>query len=82
MAILMDGKAVAAEVKAEVKAEIEKTGLNPGLAVVIVGEDPASRIYVDHKKKDCEDCGIHSVEFTLAESVPDVPLPCTRKTDT
>ena len=65
MAILLDGKALAEEVRAKVGAEIEKTGLNPGLAVVIVGENPASRIYVDNKKKDCVACGIKSEEIAL-----------------
>ena len=65
MAILLDGKAVAEEIRARVKAEIEKTGLRPGLAVVIVGENPASRIYVDNKKKDCAACGIYSEELAL-----------------
>jgi methylenetetrahydrofolate dehydrogenase (NADP+)/methenyltetrahydrofolate cyclohydrolase len=67
MAVVMDGVALAKEVKAEVKADITKDGLDPGLAVVIVGNNAASRIYVDSKKKDCEACGIRSEEFTLAE---------------
>ena len=65
MAIILDGKAVAEKIKEKVRAEIEKNGLNPGLAVVIVGENPASRIYVDSKKKDCAACGIRSEEFAL-----------------
>jgi len=65
MAIILDGKAVAEEVREQVRTEIEKTGLKPGLAVVIVGENPASRIYVDSKKKDCAVCGIYSEEFAL-----------------
>jgi methylenetetrahydrofolate dehydrogenase (NADP+)/methenyltetrahydrofolate cyclohydrolase len=65
MATIMDGNALAAKVRADVKAEIEKTGLDPGLAVVIVGDDQASRVYVNSKKKDCEICGIRSEEFAL-----------------
>ena len=65
MAITLDGKALAEEVRGRVRAEVEKTGLNPGLAVVIVGENPASRIYVDSKKKDCAACHIRSEEFAL-----------------
>ena len=65
MAILLDGKALAEEVRGKVAVEIEKIGLKPGLAVIIVGENPASRIYVDSKKKDCAACGIKSEEFTL-----------------
>ena len=66
MATILDGKALAEEVRAKVRAEVEESGLNPGLAVVIVGENPASRIYVDSKKKDCAACGIRSEEFALA----------------
>ncbi|MCL2588486.1 MAG: bifunctional methylenetetrahydrofolate dehydrogenase/methenyltetrahydrofolate cyclohydrolase FolD [Oscillospiraceae bacterium] len=65
MAVILDGKALAGEVKAKVRAEVEELGLDPGLAVVIVGDNPASRIYVDSKKKDCADCGIRSEEFAL-----------------
>jgi len=66
MAVIMDGNALAKKVKAEVKAEVEKTGLNPGLAVIIVGDNQASRVYVNSKKKDCAECGIRSEEFALA----------------
>jgi len=65
MAIILDGKALAQQVRNQVREEVEKSGLDPGLAVIIVGENPASRIYVDSKKKDCEACGIRSEEFTL-----------------
>lgn len=66
MAQLIDGKAVAARVRAEVKAEVEKLkaerGLVPGLTVVRVGEDPASKIYVTGKKKAAEEVGFNSWE--------------------
>jgi methylenetetrahydrofolate dehydrogenase (NADP+)/methenyltetrahydrofolate cyclohydrolase len=66
MAQLIDGKAVAARVRAEVKAEVEKfkaeRGLVPGLTVVRVGEDPASKIYVTGKKKAAEEVGFNSWE--------------------
>lgn len=65
-AILMDGKALAEKVKAEVRAEVARMTDKPGLAVVIVGDDPASRIYVNGKKKDCESCGIYSEEHALS----------------
>ena len=55
---IIDGKAVSAKVKEEVRQEIEREGLDVGLAVVIVGDDPASRVYVNNKKKACEVCGI------------------------
>ena len=65
MAIIMDGKALAAQVKREVAEQVSTRGLAPGLAVVIVGDNAASRIYVNAKKKDCEACGINSFEFAL-----------------
>ena len=55
---IIDGKAVSAAVKERVKEEIAREGLDIGLAVVIVGDDPASRVYVNNKKKACEFCGI------------------------
>ncbi|WNG58972.1 bifunctional methylenetetrahydrofolate dehydrogenase/methenyltetrahydrofolate cyclohydrolase FolD [Archangium gephyra] len=67
MAQLIDGKVVAARVRAEVKAEVEKLkaehGLVPGLTVVRVGEDPASKIYVTGKKKAAEEVGFNSWEL-------------------
>lgn len=68
MANLLDGKAAAARVKAEVTNEVEslKTkGKSVTLAVVIVGDDPASRVYVNNKKKDCAQVGIISEEYAM-----------------
>ena len=68
MAQRMDGKAVSAKVKESVAQEVaalKERGVRPGLAVVIVGDDPASRIYVNNKKKACEAAGIHSEEYAL-----------------
>ncbi|MBD5112330.1 MAG: bifunctional methylenetetrahydrofolate dehydrogenase/methenyltetrahydrofolate cyclohydrolase FolD [Ruminococcaceae bacterium] len=62
---IIDGKAISAAVKEQVRAEIERDKLNVGLAVVIVGDDPASRVYVNNKKKACELCGIKSFEYAL-----------------
>ena len=71
MANLIDGKAVSARVKEEVRIETEalsaKYGKRPGLAVVIVGNDPASRVYVNNKKKACEAVGFTSFEYALPE---------------
>ena len=64
-AIAMDGKALAKKVKEGVRCEVEKLHRKPGLAVVLVGEDPAARVYADGKKKDCEQCGIYSEEYVL-----------------
>lgn len=62
---IIDGKAISAAIKEQVRAEIERDKLNVGLAVVIVGDDPASRVYVNNKKKACELCGIKSFEYAL-----------------
>lgn len=67
---LISGKTVSQSVKDEVKLETEKlkkSGFEPCLAVIIVGDDPASRVYVNNKKKACEYCGIKSVEYALGE---------------
>lgn len=74
MAILIDGKAVSQKVKDEVRAEIERDGLKVGLAVVIVGNDQASRVYVNNKKKACEVCGIRSFEYALPEETTEKEL--------
>jgi len=60
---IIDGKKIAAEVREEVRQEVAKLkerGINPGLAVVLVGEDPASQIYVRNKNRSCEEVGIYS----------------------
>ena len=70
MAVILDGKAVSVKVKEEVKAEVEalkKQGVSVGLAVIIVGNNPASRTYVNNKKKACEAAGIVSEEYALPE---------------
>lgn len=71
MANLIDGKKVSADVKEQVRQETEtlfqKYGKRPGLAVVIVGNDPASRVYVNNKKKACETVGFQSFEYALPE---------------
>ncbi len=74
MAQIIDGKAISAKVKEEVKAEVARDGLNVGLAVVIVGDDPASRVYVNNKKKACEFCGIKSFEYALPEETTEKEL--------
>lgn len=68
MAKIMDGKAVSANVRQQVAAEtaaLKEKGVTPGLAVVIVGDDPASRVYVNNKKKACAEVGFHSEEYAL-----------------
>ena len=71
MSVLLDGKKVSTQVKAEVASEVKalnEKGISVCLAVVIVGDDPASKIYVRNKKKSCEECGIKSLEFALEEN--------------
>jgi methylenetetrahydrofolate dehydrogenase (NADP+)/methenyltetrahydrofolate cyclohydrolase len=72
MAKLIDGKAISAQIRAEIKAEVEhriaEGKSRPGLAVIIVGEDPASCVYVRNKKKGCEEVGFHSEVYELPEN--------------
>lgn len=65
---IIDGKALAEELRAELKTKIEQSDRKPGLAVVIVGEDPASRIYVRNKIKACGELGIRSYAYELPEN--------------
>jgi methylenetetrahydrofolate dehydrogenase (NADP+)/methenyltetrahydrofolate cyclohydrolase len=69
----IDGKAKAAEISARITAEaaalLAERGLKPGLAVVIIGADPASQVYVRNKQRTAEECGFHSAKHTLAEDV-------------
>ena len=65
---LIDGKAVSLQVKQQEKQECDKLktkGVTPGLAVIIVGDDPASQVYVRNKEKACEECGFYSVKYAL-----------------
>jgi methylenetetrahydrofolate dehydrogenase (NADP+)/methenyltetrahydrofolate cyclohydrolase len=78
MADIIDGKAVAEDVVAKVKnlaVELKAgKGIVPGLAVVIVGEDPASQVYVASKGKRAKECGFHSVQHTLAAQTTEAEL--------
>jgi len=68
---ILDGKAIAAEMLEEIREEVEKLkaqGVTPGLGVLLVGEDPASRSYVSAKEKACEASGIFSMETKLPAS--------------
>ena len=64
---MIDGKAVSLAVKTDVRDAIAKAGIEPCLAVILVGNDPASRVYVNNKKKACTFCGIRSLEYALPE---------------
>jgi methylenetetrahydrofolate dehydrogenase (NADP+) / methenyltetrahydrofolate cyclohydrolase len=71
-ALILDGTKIAQEIRSEVAAEVKTmaaAGIRPGLAVVLVGHNPASEIYVRGKVKACEEVGIHSEKLTPPESV-------------
>ena len=72
MAKIIDGKAISAQIREEIAEKVklynEKTGLRPGLAVIIVGENPASQVYVRNKKKACEQVGFNSWVYEMPES--------------
>lgn len=67
MAKLIDGKKLAEQIRNEVKNEITQLGIEPQLAVVLVGEDPASKLYISLKEKACHEAGIASHKYYLAE---------------
>lgn len=70
MAQILSGKTVSARIKEEAAREaraLADKGIHAGLAVIIVGDDPASRVYVNNKKKACEEVGIYSEEYALPE---------------
>ena len=72
MAQLIDGKLISAQIKDELKAEVaqmKEKGINPCLAVIQVGNDPASSVYVNNKKKACAYIGIESLSYQLEETV-------------
>ena len=74
---IIDGKKIAADIKKELRAEIEaleKSNITPGLAVIVVGSDPASAVYVRNKKKAALDLGIYSEVFELEEDTKEEKL--------
>jgi methylenetetrahydrofolate dehydrogenase (NADP+)/methenyltetrahydrofolate cyclohydrolase len=75
---IIDGKAISAQIRGELTAEVAKLkaekGVLPGLAVVLVGEDPASKVYVGQKEKACAELGLHSKKFTLPATATEKEL--------
>lgn len=63
--MIIDGKAIAEHIKEKLKEEIAQMNPKPGLAVVLVGENPASKVYVNMKNIACEKLGIYSEKHTL-----------------
>ncbi len=77
MAQIIDGKKIAAELKAKIKKEVVELaseGMRPGLAAVLVGDHPASTIYIRNKRKACEEVGIYSEEHHLPAEIPEEQL--------
>lgn len=77
MSKIIDGKLIAAEMRKEIAADVQKLTARkvvPGLAVVLVGEDPASRVYVSMKEKACADTGIYSAEHKLSAETTEAEL--------
>lgn len=75
--IIIDGKKTAMDIKNELKdevANIKKQGITPTLAVILVGQDPASKVYVNNKKKACEYVGIKSLSYELEENTSEKEL--------
>ena len=69
---ILDGKSLAAQIRTEVKrkaAALAQRGIRPGLAVILVGDDPASRVYVRNKARACDEAGVRSTLFELPASV-------------
>jgi methylenetetrahydrofolate dehydrogenase (NADP+)/methenyltetrahydrofolate cyclohydrolase len=66
---ILDGKALAATIRASVKQRIAASGLRPGLAVILAGDNPASRVYVRNKSRACEEAGVRSQQIDYPASV-------------
>jgi methylenetetrahydrofolate dehydrogenase (NADP+)/methenyltetrahydrofolate cyclohydrolase len=71
---VIDGKAVAAQVRERVKADVAQMEAKPGLATILVGDDPASHVYVRNKRNACAEVGIESIHHELEASVPQEEL--------
>ncbi len=69
MAQIIDGLALANQIKKKIKAEVTLMKNKPGLAVILVGEDPASQIYVNSKEKDCQEVGFYSRKIILPANI-------------
>ena len=68
-AVLMDGKGLSARIKEQVRTQVEAMAQRPGLAMVLVGEDPAAQVYDAGKQKDCKQCGIYYETYRLPYEV-------------
>src|SRR3954469_23932254 len=66
---ILDGKSLAAQVRAAVKQQVAQRAIRPGLAVILAGDDAASRVYVRNKTRACEETGVHSTQLDYPASV-------------
>ena len=66
-AVIMDGKALAEKEKAQIREKVSKLRRQPGLAVILVGDNPASQVYVRNKERDCAQCGIMCYDYHLPQ---------------
>ena len=74
MAVILDGKALAAEIRRKIREDAGKLPRRPGLAVILVGDDPASQLYVKNKTKDCDECSYLSRRFDLPADISEEHL--------
>ncbi len=77
MTTILDGKTLSMQCKEDIKKQAEalaEMGFRPGMAVVLVGENPASKVYVRNKEKDCQECGIYSAMYHLPEETTEQEL--------
>ena len=66
---IIDGKAIAKEIRERIKKDVNGLEKKPGLAVVLVGENPASKVYVNMKEVACEEVGFYSKKYAFPETV-------------
>jgi len=74
MAVVLDGKAVAAGIRDRLKDDVGKMAVKPGLAAILVGESPSSKLYVDMKEKACAEAGMYSERHVLPNDAPEKQL--------
>jgi methylenetetrahydrofolate dehydrogenase (NADP+)/methenyltetrahydrofolate cyclohydrolase len=74
MSTILDGKALAASIRRDIREEAAKLPRKPGIAVILVGEDPASQLYVSNKARDCDECGFLSQRIDLPASCSEEEL--------
>ena len=67
--MLIEGKTLASQIKEKIRQKVKRLSFRPGLAVVLVGEDPASKIYVNSKEKACEEAGFYSKKIVLSADI-------------